>query len=282
VPGLNPKEQKMMAIDNIGNISVPPGRFMPRLMQGDCLERMREIEDRSVDAVICDLPFGTTSCAWDVRIPLSDLWEHYGRIVKPEGAIVLMAQQPFTSILVTSKLEWFKYQWVWDKKNCSGFASSAYKPLTAHEDICVFRRERGVYNPQMTERTDEELKRFSYRTVSTTASTVLGSPVPGRSLNRFDAKLKHPTSVIRINAVVNRSREKTSHPTQKPIALMEYLIRTYSNPGDVILDNCFGSCTTGIASYRLGRKFVGIEKHDAYYGMGVNRMHQEMAERLAV
>ena len=250
----------------------------PWLMLGDCLERMAEIPDGSVDMIACDLPYGTTSCPWDSRVPLEPLWQQYSRIVKGSGAIVLMAQQPFTSMLVTSKMDWFKYQWVWDKKNCSGFASSAYRPLTAHEDICVFQRERGLYNPQMTERTDEELKRFSYKTVSTTASSVLGSPVPGRSLNRFDAKLKHPTTVIRINGVVNRSKEKTPHPSQKPAPLFEYLIRTYTNPGEIVLDNCFGSGTTGVACANTGRRFIGIEKHEPYFDIGRRRIEDAIAK----
>lgn len=250
----------------------------PWLMLGDCLERMQEIPDGSIDMVMCDMPYGTTSCRWDSVIPLESLWEQYRRIVKVDGAIVLTCMQPFTSILVTSKLDWFRYQMVWDKKNCSGFASSSYRPLTAHEDICLFSRRKTTYNPQMVERTDQELKRLSYKTVTTTCSDVLATPVPGMTLNRFDARLKHPTTVIRINGVMNRSKEKAQHPTQKPIVLMEYLILTYTNECETVLDNCMGSGTTGVACVNTGRRFIGIEQHEPYFETGRRRIAEAIAK----
>lgn len=248
-----------------------------QLMLGDCLDKMSLIEDGSVDCIICDLPYQVTACKWDVMIPFEPLWTHYKRVIKRNGAVVLFGREPFSSLLRLSNLGWYKYDWVWIKNNATNAANSHYRPMTAHENILVFSEGRSVYNPQMTQRTDAELKRLSHKSVFTRGSTVYGG-LGGKSNNRYDNKIKYPFTTLKFNCVHNRDRNKTSHPTQKPVALLEYLIKTYTNEGKLVLDNCFGSCSTGEAALRTGRRFIGIEKDSAYYQIGVDRMERIAAE----
>ncbi len=225
------------------------------IMHGDCLELMKEIPAKSVDMVLCDLPYGTTQCKWDVIIDFKMLWENYGRVVKDTGAIVLTAAQPFTSTLVVSNIKNFKYQWVWKKSRPTGHLNAKKQPLRNTEDILVFYKSQCTYNPQGTRETDvmvSRTNRGNYGECSkTTRQTVTG----------------YPTTILEFASEVGE------HPTQKPVALMEYLIRTYTNEGDTVLDNCMGSGTTGVAAKNTLRNFIGIEKDATYYDIAFNRIH---------
>lgn len=219
---------------------------MIKLVQGDCLEKMHKIHDNSIDMVMCDPPYGMTACKWDTVIDIEKMWQHLFRICKKDAAMVFTASQPFTSVLICSNLKMFKYCWVWDKVRPSGFQIAKYRPMMEHEDIPVFCRGSLNYNPIMTRRTAAVTGRVSKSSDS--------SP-----LSRNDNKVrryveKNPFSIIRIK------KDKAIHPTQKPVALMEYLIKTYTKENDFILDFAMGSGTTGVACKRLGRRFIGIEK----------------------
>jgi site-specific DNA-methyltransferase (adenine-specific) len=227
-----------------------------QLMQGDCLELMKSVPDASVDMVLCDLPYGTTQNKWDSVIPLDLLWAQYKRICK--GAIVLTAGQPFTSLLVTSNLKMFKYVMAWDKTQVTGFLNSKRQPLRRHEDVAVFYARQPTYNPQFTQGDAYSINR-KHSTESYGAQSNNSTVSDGR---RF------PTSVINIPQV----RVKDGHPTQKPVALMEYLIRTYTNEGMTVLDNCMGSGTTGVACVNTGRNFIGIEMDVEYFSIAKDRI----------
>lgn len=243
-----------------------------RILAGDCIERMREVEDASVELILCDLPYGTTSCVWDSIIPMEALWKAYRRIVTPTGAIVLTAAQPFTSVLAVSNLEWFKYTWVWEKNRPTNFAHAANKPMKKHEDILVFSpgttvhktqsKTRMTYNPQGL--IDIEPKKVTKRASEKTDAFFADRP-GHREFER--KKTGYPHSILTFS-----TDQLGLHPTAKPIDLMRYLIRTYSNPGETVMDNCLGSGTTGIAAVMEGRKFVGMEQDDHYFNMSRSRI----------
>ncbi len=237
-----------------------------RLFHGDCLVEMDKVADGSVDMILCDLPYGTTACKWDTIIPFEPLWKQYKRIIKRNGAIVLTASQPFTSALVMSNPKWFKYDWSWDKKNPSGHLNSPHRPLRRHEDVLIFSDGVTTYNPEM--RSGKFRKRGGgYRDGTSECYR------PDAFKETWGDQY-HPTSIIEIT---NANRREKIHPTQKPVALMEYLIRTYTNEGETVLDNCFGSGTTGVACVNLNRNFIGIEKDAEYFSVGKARIEQ--AER---
>jgi len=240
----------------------------PWLMLGDCLERMREIPDASVDAIICDLPYQVTSCAWDIAIPFDHLWKHYKRIRKSNAAVVLTASQPFTSILVMSNLDWFKTEWVWDKVMPTGFAIAKYVPMKRHESVLVFAPGRTTYNPQMVPWEKPRTYTRSVKTYQGSQNLKTHDGVPRTMTHQY------PKSIIVFSNADNKNK---SHPTQKPVSLMEYLVKTYTNPGDVILDNCFGSGTTGVACVNTGRRFIGIEQHEPYFDIGRRRIEAAIA-----
>lgn len=249
----------------------------PWLMLGDCLERMREIPDGSVDMVLCDLPYGTTACAWDSIIPLQPLWQHYHRVIKCNGAIVLNASQPFTSALVISNLDWYKYSWIWRKTKPLGFTNAKHKPLNEHEDILVFSRGTCANGSN---------RRMAYYPQGIVPYGKLVHGIKSCSADRADgghkfARTSHKPKVIREFTGYPRSILEFSnvniggvrlHPTQKPIGLAEYLIRTYTNHGELVLDNTFGSCTTGVACVNTGRRFIGIERDPHYFDVGRSRI----------
>jgi len=241
------------------------------ILLGDCLELMKDIPNGSIDMILCDLPYGTTACKWDTIIPFDKLWEQYERIIKPNGAIVLTASQPFTSYLITSNIKLFKYALVWSKKMTSGFANAKFQPMKSHEDVLVFCKSKTVYNPQMVKRSDAELKRLSHKSVNTTSSEHTKSMI-GKSGNRYDNLYKYPNSIIDIVGVMNNGGEKLPHPTQKPIALFEYLIKTYTNEGELVLDNTAGSGTTAIACLKTNRQFIVMEKEQKYYDIILKRV----------
>jgi len=231
-----------------------------RLLLGDCLDILPTLADNSVDMVLVDLPYGTTACKWDSIIPLDKLWEQYNRICKEDGAMVFTAAQPFTTILAASNLENFRYEWIWEKPQGTNPMNAKVMPLKSHENILVFYRKKPVYNPQMWYSTP--YSGFSSNTSK--IGEVYGS-----------AKSKHrdnPDGSRYPKTVLQFKQEKGLHPTQKPVALMEYLIKTYSNEGDTILDNTMGSGTTGVAAIKCNRKFIGIESDPGYYQIAKDRI----------
>jgi site-specific DNA-methyltransferase (adenine-specific) len=233
------------------------------LRLGDCLEVMQSIPNKSIDAIICDLPYGTTACKWDSVIPFEPLWEQYKRIIKDNSAIVLTAAQPFTSALVMSNIKMFKYAWVWDKANSTGFLNAKKQPLRQTEDIVVFYDKLLTYNPQMEVRGKARVK-GGYNKLN--GSENYGNFHDILSKNN----LYYPTNLLNIS---NAHKKGKVHPTQKPVALMEYLVKTYTNEGDTVLDNCMGSGTTGLACKNLGRKFIGIEQDANYFEIAKNRIN---------
>ena len=230
------------------------------LMQGDCLERMKEIADGSVDMVLTDPPYGTTACKWDSIIPIEPMWEQLKRVIKPNGAIVMTASQPFTTTLISSNMSMFKYVWQWKKSNLTNFLNAKRQPLRCFEDVVIFCSGQSVYNAQMIETGN----RMVSRRVGTKTS------VYGKADKEtlYDRSSMYPTQLIEIP---NRKDGKL-HPTQKPVALMEYLIRTYTNENETVLDFTMGSGTTGVACVNLGRKFIGIELDQGYFDIAKERI----------
>ena len=235
---------------------------MINLMLGDCLERMKEIPDGSVDMVLADPPYGTTACKWDSIIPLEPMWEQLKRIIKPNGAIVMTASQPFTTKLISSNYEMFKYCWVWNKNRPSNPMLAKKQCLKVHEDICVFYQKFGAYNPQGVYTTDGKP-----RGGVKPSKTELGFG-KGVTSDYKQTKSGYPKSIITFGT----DNTKNVHPTQKPVALMEYLIKTYSNEGETVLDFTMGSGTAGVAAKNLNRKFIGIEKDETYFKIAQDRI----------
>lgn len=225
------------------------------LMKGDCLELMEDISDGSVDMVLCDLPYGITRNKWDSIIPLDRLWEQYKRVIKDNGSIVLFSAEPFTSLLITSNIQWFRYDLIWAKTQGSDFLNANRKPLRAHENICVFYQKQPTYNAQKTEG-----KPYKSKSGETTSSN-FGKFNGNYHTENKDGR-RYPLSVLRFSGAHNMGKQ---HPTQKPIDLLEWLIKTYTDEGETVLDNCMGSGSTGVACANTGRNFIGIELDDKYY-----------------
>jgi len=237
--------------------------------EGDCIQLMLDIPDGSIDMILCDLPYGTTACKWDTIIPFEPLWEQYKRIIKPNGAIVLTASQPFTSALVMSNPKMFRYEWIWQKNRGSNFALLKWQPFKEHENILVFSREPSNYYPIKEERSVSGKSRADYSFHNKVTSRVVNSQTfYGQEGERrsIEKNLRAPSSVQKINTEVGL------HPTQKPVALFEYLIKTYTNEGDLVLDNCAGSFTTAIACINTGRDYFCMEKDPGYFEIGRNRI----------
>lgn len=251
-----------------------PENFINQVIQGDCLIEMQKIPDKSIDMILCDLPYGTTACSWDTIIPFEPLWEQYKRIIKDNGAIVLTASQPFTSALVMSNPDMFKYEWIWEKAVGSNFATLKYQPMKEHENILVFGKGILKYNPQMEKRKGSggERIKHKYNALESKTGEANGSLENIERTGKYK-ELRNPSSVQFFN---NREKERGKHPTQKPVALFEYLIKTYTNEGDLVLDNCIGSATTAVAAKQLGRKFIGIELSEKYCAIARGRLRQEI------
>lgn len=229
----------------------------PLLMNADCLQAMCVIPDGSVDLVLCDLPYGTTQNKWDSVIPFEPLWREYWRVLKPNGAVVLTAAQPFTSALVMSQVEHFRYEWVWVKSKITGVLNAKKMPVRKHEQVLVFYGQQPAYNAQGLERKG-----------TVTRQGGNSANYGGRSSNDYVQEFTNwPRDVLDI-----ASEGSTVHPTQKPVALMEYLIRTYTNEGETVLDNCMGSGTTGVACKNTGRNFIGIERDPEYFKIASDRI----------
>jgi len=238
---------------------------MIKLMQDDCLERMKEIPDCSVDMVLADPPYGTTACKWDSIIPLEPMWAQLKRIIKPNGAIVMTASQPFTSILVCSNLKGYKHQWVWNKNNSAGFATAKIRPFAICEDVLVFSGDgkKVNYIPQMTKGKLRAKGGYS-------SSENYGIKPTKKICDEY-----YPKNLIEIS---NANQLGKAHPTQKPVALMEYLIKTYTNEGETVLDFTMGSGTTGVACVNLGRSFIGIELDADYFKIAQDRIEKAIEE----
>lgn len=239
------------------------------LFNADCMDILPLIPDKSVQLILADLPYGTTACKWDSIIPLEPLWKEYKRIIKDNGAIVLTASQPFTTKLISSNYEMFKYCWVWDKVSCSGNMLAKKQPLRAYEDICVFYKMQPKYNPQLRDKPKKDIRITNIRVVNNSQTH------PQKDYNQFDKRehpknKSYPTNVIRINHY--GKRHKRNHPTEKHIDLMKYLIKTYSDETDMVLDNTMGVGTTCLGAKELNRRFIGIEKEVRYYDLAVARV----------
>lgn len=244
------------------------GLALNTIHEGDCLTVMKEIPDKSVDMILCDLPYGTTACKWDTVIPFVPLWAEYERVIKDNGAIILTASQPFTSALVMSNPKIFKYEIIWDKVTISNPMLAKRQVLKSHESILVFYKKQSTYNPQMTKG-----KKWKRGGSNSTKSRALDMDMK-RTYEDDKTDLKYPKS---IQTFSNADNTKRVHPTQKPVALFEYLIKTYSNEGEVVLDNCIGSGTTGVAAINTGRNFIGIEQDADYAAIARRRIDEALA-----
>lgn len=230
------------------------------LLQGDCLELMKDIPDKSVDLILCDLPYGTTQNKWDTVIPFDKLWAQYNRIIKDNGAILLFSQMPFGANLIMSNPKMFRYEWIWEKDNSTGFLNANKMPLKKHENILVFYKHLPTYNPQKTKGTPYTCKQ-GHGSSSWNYNEERGGHT---TVNNGD---RYPIDIIEFQ------RDKDGlHPTQKPVALLEYLIKTYTNEGDTVLDNCMGSGSTGVACKHTNREFIGMELDEKYFEIACNRI----------
>jgi site-specific DNA-methyltransferase (adenine-specific) len=237
-----------------------------KLILGDCLEEMKKIPDKSIDMILCDLPYGTTACKWDTIIPFEPLWEQYKRIIKDNGAIVLTASQPFTSALVMSNVKMFKYAYSWIKTKPSGFQNAKRIPMKKHEDVLVFYNSQPTYNQQNLIALDKPIKSGRAR-LRNDEQHHLG--VAGK----LEHKTTHTGWQDSILKFANPSGKGHLHPTQKPVALFEYLIKTYTKEGDLVLDNCAGSGTTAIACINTKRDYILIEKDPEYFNIAKSRIN---------
>ena len=229
------------------------------LLQGDCLELMSGIDDKSIDLILCDLPYGTTQCKWDSVIPFDKLWAQYNRIIKDNGAIVLFSRQPFTSQLINSNLKMYRYELIWQKEQATNFLHIKKQFGQATENIEVFYKHQPTYNPQMV-KSDKPVKSNG----GNSSRTYNNQTFIGSDEVRYE---KYPLNIL------NFKRDKTGfHPTQKPVALLEYLVKTYTNEGDVVLDNCMGSGSTGVACVNTNREFIGMELDENYFNIAKERI----------
>ena len=238
-----------------------------RLIHGDCLVEMPNMPDKSIDCIICDLPYGTTACKWDVVIPFDKLWEQYNRIIKDNGAICLFGSEPFSSYLRISNIAHFKYDLIWEKSKASGYLNAKIRPLVSHEVISIFYYNNHVYNPIMGYGKPYN-KGYHLR-----ETEVYGNQVATEV--KSDGQ-RYPRSVIYFRTAESEGK---LHPTQKPVSLIEYLIKTYSNEGDLILDNTAGSMTTAIAAINTNRRCICIEKDDHYFEIGSKRVKDHLAQQ---
>lgn len=234
------------------------------LYRGDCLEQFLNIPDKSIDLVLTDPPYGTTACKWDSVIPFEPMWKQVWRVLNPHGAAVFTASQPFTSALVMSQIEACKYEWVWEKTTPTGHLNAKRRPMRAHENILVFARGTCPYAPQKTKGHKRKVSSAKHKRNSQKAECY-----SDYGLSSYDSTERYPRSVVHFSS---DKQKHAFHPTQKPVALMEYLIKTYTNEGDTVLDFTMGSGTTGVAAKNLGRNFIGIERDEKYFEIAKNRI----------
>lgn len=253
-----------------------------QLFNGDCFEVMKSIPDKSVDMVLTDPPYGTMSCKWDSVIPFDKMWQHLNRVIKDNGAIVLFGGEPFSSMLRMSNIKHYKYDWIWKKQKAGSFAVGKYRPLGYHENISVFGYDKINYYPQMIPRKSDRVKqahKSNYKGFSTGANDnlIFTKAQENRDFKMYNADFKLPSTVLEFNSVVSNSKEKVAHPTQKPVALLEYLIKTYTLENETVLDFTMGSGSTGVACVNTNRDFIGIELDDKYFNIAKDRI--EMAQK---
>ena len=231
------------------------------IKQGDCLELMKDIPGGSVDMILCDLPYGTSALSWDTIIPFEPLWEQYERVIKDNGAIVLTASQPFTTKLINSNIHLFRYEWIWEKSRPSNFFFAKKGAMKYHENVLVFYKKLPTYNPIMRKGQKAHDSRGGISKNNITGTTNVRKP--------NTSNLKYPSSVIKVKST---DSTRNLHPTQKPVELCEYLIRTYTNEGDTVLDNCMGSGSTGAACQNTNRNFIGFELDEVYFNIAKKRL----------
>ena len=257
-----------------------------KLFKGDCLEIMKDISDKSIDMILCDLPYGTTEGKWDIVIPFESLWVHYNRIIKDNGVICLFCTQPFTTNLINSNMSNFKYCWYWEKSKANGFQHSKNKPMRIIEEIAIFSNapighksllgdKRMIYNPQGIIPSGKRKIRESTHSGNFVGGENHKSSRPNQVGRVYESYTNFPNDILKFNSIFGRG---TLHPTQKPVALLEYLIKTYTNEGEVVLDNCMGSGSTGVACLNTNRKFIGIELDENYYNIASNRINNVSRE----
>ncbi|MEK6881978.1 MAG: site-specific DNA-methyltransferase [Nanoarchaeota archaeon] len=244
--------------------------MIQKVILGDCLEVMRDISDKSIDMILCDLPYGRTACEWDVVIPFDKLWREYNRICKENAAIVLFGSQPFTTDLINSNRNSFKYSLVWNKNVPTGMSAAKYRPMKYHEDILVFYKEHPIYNPVMKSRVGKKKECYKYDHYCGESNHVKYAKIK----KRYDPDFVQPSTVLDFKVVPNRNGKL--HPTQKPIEICEYLIKTYTNEGNLVLDSCVGSGSTLVAAQNLNRQFIGIEKEQKYYEICLQRLKESI------
>lgn len=243
-----------------------------KIYLGDCLKLMNDIDDKSIDMILCDLPFGSTQCKWDIIIPFEKIWQQYNRLIKDNGAIVLFGTEPFSSHLRLSNLKNYKYDWIWDKIKGTGFLNAKKQPMRNHELISVFYNKQVTYNPQKT---------YGHKNKKSFRGKHLQTDVYNKMTNdySYESTERYPRSIQEFSTDTQNS---SLHPTQKPVSLLEYLIKTYTNENEVVLDNCIGSGSTAIACLNTKRIFIGIEKDEIYFNIATNRIdkHKINLEKL--
>lgn len=245
---------------------------MIKLYNGDCLVEMNKVEDKSVNLILCDLPYGSTQCSWDSIIPFDKLWEQYNRVLKDTGIVVLFSSGLFTIDLINSNRKDFKYKLIWKKNVPTGMSSAKYRPMKYYEEICVFYKKKGTYNPQMKPREGVGKACYNYDHYCGDSNHVSYEKVK----KRYDPDWVQPSDILEFNVVPNRNGKV--HPTQKPIELLEWLIKTYSNENDLVLDNTMGSGSTGVACINLNRDFIGIEMDKSYFEIAKSRIEGDKVE----
>lgn len=259
------------------------------LYQGDCMKLMCDIPDKSIDMILCDLPYGTTAAKWDSVIPFGPLWDQYKRIIKDNGAIVLFGQEPFSSHLRMSNIKMYRYDWIWEKSNPSNIANANYMPMKYHELVSVFYKKLPVFNKQMIKRSEsgkkkintakKRLKKGVKPNIYKSSKLTNLKRMPINELAR-SSEYKNPSSIVRIPSLrAGSSKECVDHPTQKPVRLLNLFVRTYTNKGDIVLDNCMGSGSTAISCLRNSRNFIGMEQLPKYYDLTVKRIQHELSFR---
>lgn len=239
---------------------------MIELKQGDCLELMKDIPSHSIDMILCDLPYGTTSCKWDIIIPFEPLWEEYKRIIKNNGAIALFGKQPFTSFLIQSNLKWWRYELIWEKEKGTDFGNANRKPLNAHESIQIFYNKQPTYNKQMLPGQPYTKKNYHNNNEE---DLNFKSDNSGIWINKGE---RTPITVLKFTRD-NIHKGTNFHPTQKPVKLLEWLIKSYTNEGETVLDNCMGSGSTGLACINTNRNFIGYELEPNYFKIAQDRIN---------
>jgi site-specific DNA-methyltransferase (adenine-specific) len=259
----------MTIYENIKKLETVGQLSTNSLVNADCLEAMKYIADKSIDCIIADLPYGTTACKWDTIIPFEPLWAQYKRIIKDNGAIVLFGSQPFTSALVMSNPKWFKYEWIWNKKRPTGFAIVKKQPMKEHENILIFYKNQPTYNRQFRKKDIKNQRANRVRnSIEKEYSISDNWGIKPKFSVDFDDTKKNPSTILEYS----NSNHGKLHPTQKPVLLLEYLVKTYTNEGDTVLDNTMGSGTTGVAAKNLKRSFIGIEMDENYFEIAKSRI----------